>query len=214
MDIKKKLGIGVLTGALGISLIGGGTWAAFNDVEETQNTFAAGTLDLVIGEESTIDFELENLKPGDHWTETLVLENNGSLDINQILTDIEVSGWDDEDALNLNEKLYDGAGNNSDSDFFSQFNVEVKDAEGNSVYNDTLDNFQGFSGDITGTGDDEAALNPEEALMYEITFTFEDDDTRFDGSRYFIQNKYQNERADIGLTFEATQMPGEDRSDG
>ena len=31
MSIKKKLAMGVMTGALGLTLVGGGTYAAFND---------------------------------------------------------------------------------------------------------------------------------------------------------------------------------------
>ncbi len=46
MGTKKKLGLGVASAALGLALVGGGTWAAFNDIETTQATYAAGTLDL------------------------------------------------------------------------------------------------------------------------------------------------------------------------
>lgn len=37
-----------MTAALGLSLIGGGTFAYFSDSETTNNTFAAGTLDLAV----------------------------------------------------------------------------------------------------------------------------------------------------------------------
>ena len=50
MGIKKKLGLGVASAALGLSLIGGGTWAAFNDAATINNHFAAGTLDLEVGD--------------------------------------------------------------------------------------------------------------------------------------------------------------------
>lgn len=99
MSIKKKMGTGILAGALGLSLVGGGTWAAFNDVEAVDNTFAAGTLDLVTNEEAL--FNVSNLKPGDYFTKTLELTNNGSLDINEILLGSEVSGWADK----TNDKL-------------------------------------------------------------------------------------------------------------
>lgn len=46
MGIKKTLGFGVATAALGLTLIGGGTFAYFSDSVETTGTFAAGTLDL------------------------------------------------------------------------------------------------------------------------------------------------------------------------
>ena len=55
MTIKKKLGLSVATAALGLSLIGGGTYAYFSDQEVTQNTFAAGTLDLAINPTTIVD---------------------------------------------------------------------------------------------------------------------------------------------------------------
>ncbi|MCL6570669.1 MAG: M73 family metallopeptidase, partial [Bacillus sp. (in: Bacteria)] len=36
MSIKRKLGMGAASAALGLSLIGGGTWAAFNDMTRQQ----------------------------------------------------------------------------------------------------------------------------------------------------------------------------------
>ena len=38
MSIKKKLAMGIATGALAVSMIGGGTYAYFNDVETCKNT--------------------------------------------------------------------------------------------------------------------------------------------------------------------------------
>ncbi|GER68553.1 hypothetical protein BpJC7_31420 [Weizmannia acidilactici] len=76
MGIKKKLGMGVATAALGLSLIGGGTYAYFSDQVDTSNTFAAGTLDLAASPTTIID--VSNLKPGDTITRTFNLENKGS----------------------------------------------------------------------------------------------------------------------------------------
>jgi spore coat-associated protein N len=92
MSIKKKLGLGLATAALGLSLIGGGTYAYFNDVETTNNTFAAGTLDLAVNPTTIIN--VSNLKPGDIMPRTFKLENNGSLDISKVIltTDYTVSG--------------------------------------------------------------------------------------------------------------------------
>lgn len=90
MGLKKKLGLGIASAALGISLVGGGTFAYFNDVETTNNTFAAGTLDLAVNPTTIID--VNNIKPGDRMSRTFKLENNGSLDISKVLimTDYEV----------------------------------------------------------------------------------------------------------------------------
>ena len=62
MSLKKKLGMGVASAALGLSLIGGGTFAYFSDKEVSNNTFAAGTLDLTLDPKTLVN--IENLKPG------------------------------------------------------------------------------------------------------------------------------------------------------
>lgn len=85
MSIKKKLGMGLASAALGISLIGGGTYAYFNDVETSNNTFAAGTLDLTV--DPQVIFDVDNLKPGDYMTRYFELQNTGSLDIARVLLD-------------------------------------------------------------------------------------------------------------------------------
>src|SRR5690606_23821899 len=92
MSIKKKLGLGLASAALGLSLVGGGTFAYFNDVEATNNTFAAGTLDLAVNPTTIID--VSNIKPGDWMPRTFQLENNGTLDISSVIltTDYTVSG--------------------------------------------------------------------------------------------------------------------------
>lgn len=74
--------MGVATGALALSMIGGGTYAYFNDVETSTNSFTAGTLDLGLNPETIID--VTNIKPGDWMNRTFTLENNGSLDISKV----------------------------------------------------------------------------------------------------------------------------------
>ncbi|MGD6776549.1 TasA family protein [Sutcliffiella horikoshii] len=82
MSLKKKLGLGVASAALGLSLIGGGTYAYFSDTVETTNTFATGTLDLSINPEYVI--RAENIKPGDIMPRVFELTNGGSLDISRV----------------------------------------------------------------------------------------------------------------------------------
>ncbi|HLR16052.1 MAG TPA: TasA family protein [Bacillota bacterium] len=96
MSIKKKIGMGIGTAILGLSLIGGGTFAYFSDTAVSENTFAAGTLDLAVNPEVIID--VDNLKPGDYMPRTFKLENNGSLDISKVLleTDYTVEGASDD----------------------------------------------------------------------------------------------------------------------
>ena len=87
MGIKKKLGMGVMSAALGLALVGGGTFAYFNDTEVTNNTFAAGTLDLAV--EPTTIIEIDNMKPGDSFIRDFELQNNGSLDIDKVYLETE-----------------------------------------------------------------------------------------------------------------------------
>lgn len=85
MSIKKKLGLGVATAALGLSLIGGGTYAYFNDVVETSNSFTAGTLNLEINKDPATIIDVQNIKPGDWMNRTFKLSNTGSLDISKVI---------------------------------------------------------------------------------------------------------------------------------
>ncbi|MEH7525842.1 TasA family protein, partial [Bacillus sp. JJ1503] len=106
MSIKKKLTLGIASAALGLSLVGGGTFAAFNDVESMNNTLKAGVLDLKV--DPSVIFNVSNLKPGDHMLRDFKIINIGTLDIEKVLmhTSIEVK---------------DKEGYIIDSDFGSQF---------------------------------------------------------------------------------------------
>lgn len=83
MSIKKKLGLGVASGVLGLSLIGAATYAYFNDTAQTTSKFTAGTLDLNAAPTTIID--VNNLKPGDWMSRSFQLKNDGSLDISKVL---------------------------------------------------------------------------------------------------------------------------------
>ncbi|SNX70354.1 camelysin [Bacillus oleivorans] len=220
MSLKKKMSMGILSGALGVSLIGGGTWAAFNDVEVVNNTLAAGTLDLVVGENTTMNFTLSNLKPGDYFNKSLVLTNGGSLDINQILVHAnKLAGWTDKDVLDLNTEIGANSGNNSEDDFLSQFKVTitklaVDPANNVDVFDGTLaDLVAGISVDeLTDTDATTVGLASGAQQIYNVYVEFVEDSTTFPGSRLHVQNKYQDEMSNLEFVFEATQMPGEDRS--
>lgn len=85
MSIKKKLGMGVVTAALGISLIGGGTFAYFSDTAEQTSVFASGVVDLTVKPTELIN--LDKFKPGDHQTKTFELKNGGNIDMKNIALD-------------------------------------------------------------------------------------------------------------------------------
>ena len=74
--------MGVASAALGLSLIGGGTFAFFSDKEVSNNTFAAGTLDLTLNPKTLVD--IKDLKPGDSVKKEFLLKNDGSLTIKDV----------------------------------------------------------------------------------------------------------------------------------
>lgn len=109
MGIKKTLGLGVASAALGLSLIGGGTFAYFSDTAQSTATFAAGTLDL--NSDPSVIVDLNNLKPGDTVTKNFKLKNDGSLDIKSI-------------KLNTSTSINDVGGNNGNNDLAQSIKVK------------------------------------------------------------------------------------------
>lgn len=129
MSIKKKLGMGILSAALGISLIGGGTFAYFSDTAVQTNTFASGTIDLDVAPEVIVD--LENLKPGDWMKRSFELQNNGSLPIKYVTLGTDYTVTD----LNGNAVDPELAAQYADS-IIVQF---LKNTTGNKDYNVILE---------------------------------------------------------------------------
>jgi spore coat-associated protein N len=121
MSLKKKLGLGAASAALGLSLIGGGTFAFFNDTMTINHSYAAGTLDLQVNkvQGEAINFDLSNLKPGDTMTRRFYLKNNGSVAIKDVLLDAKALIGD----------FKDGAGAPADQtqldNFLKQFKIDV-----------------------------------------------------------------------------------------
>src|SRR5690625_2553348 len=92
--------MGVMSAALGLTLVTGGTYAYFSSDVTTENTFAAGTLDLSV--EPTTIIDVDNLQPGDSIVRDFELQNNGSLDIERVTLEtdyrvIDVDGDNTED---------------------------------------------------------------------------------------------------------------------
>jgi spore coat-associated protein N len=96
MSIKKKLGLGIASAALGLSLIGGGTLAYFSDGATVHNGFESGT--LVLDAEKAwnfpLNFDLKDVKPGQSWERQFVLANNGTVDIGNTFMQITNAGED------------------------------------------------------------------------------------------------------------------------
>lgn len=194
MSLKKKLGLGVASAALGLALVGGGTFAYFSDTEVTNNTFAAGTLDLVANPTTIID--VDNIKPGDTMLRSFELVNNGTLDIKNVI-------------LGTNYTLSDPAndlGEHIRVNFL--FNLDKLDVP---VWSTTLadlkamnpeavkDQFEWMFGDAWGSEGLQAGTSD---LLY-VQFEFVDDGND--------QNRFQGDSLQLEWKFTANQTEGEER---
>lgn len=108
MSIKRKVGMGIMSAALGLTLVAGGTYAYFSDSQTTNNTFAAGTLDLSVNPTTIVD--VGELKPGDSVIRDFELHNDGSLDIERVVLETDYT-------------VIDAEGDNTD-DFGEHIQVE------------------------------------------------------------------------------------------
>ncbi|KGX88133.1 CalY family protein [Pontibacillus litoralis] len=136
MDFLKKVGAGVVTASLGLSLMGGGTYAYFSDSETTNNTFGMGTLDLSV--DPTAIVEVDNLKPGDTVMREFVLANEGTLNIEAIhlLTDYVVN---------------DVEGDNGEEDLGKHIRVNFMwnwDKESEPIFETTLSELKSMDPDV------------------------------------------------------------------
>ena len=198
MSLKKKLAMGIATGALAVSMIGGGTYAYFNDVETSVNQFAAGTLDLGLNPTSII--EVDNLKPGDWMNRTFKLENNGSLDISKIFLTTEytesVAGFADHIMVDFLRNEDKGGILGSSNVIVSKSLSELASMSPDAVKN-VSPTFFGFqdgekSGIKAGTKDN----------MF-VKFRFNENNQD--------QNAYQAATLELRWTFDAQQTKGQSR---
>jgi len=141
MSLKAKLTMGILSAAAGISLISGGTYASFTDVEQAQASYAAGTLNLelknVTGKTIGTDLfssTLGNLKPGDSVEKTFALVNSGTLSIRDVFLKATYSEEDYVDGADPASAVYEKIDEkhkirNSADDFADQITIEVSSGE-------------------------------------------------------------------------------------
>ncbi|MUV38869.1 Spore coat-associated protein [Lentibacillus sp. JNUCC-1] len=216
MDIKKKLGIGVVTAALGLSLVGGGTFAYFNDTETMDNKFASGTLELDVLQvgNNPSTFELTNLKPGDLMRRSFTLDNSGSLAIKNVWLDLTADGYDGQEGVSMDDyldqfkvKFYrskkgeDGEFELTSHQIFKNFNATLKDLVNgkdltNLVADTSLLDESGKRVDIAHGG---LNADPKQQQRIEIEIEFVDNGD---------QNRFQNTTADVHFNLEATQDTG------
>lgn len=195
MNLKKQFALTLASVGLGAALIGGGTFAYFNDTEEVNNTFAAGTLDLSV--DPSVVFNLENLKPGDWSTRAYQISNNGTLDIHDVYLSTEVTETDangDNGGESLAEHIYVNFKWNIDNGSVPVFDLSL--AELQALTGDDRPNIAEAYWAATGTDLPPGDLDN---VLVQIEFRDNGED----------QNKFQGDSIEVKWTFEATQGEGE-----
>lgn len=197
MGLKKKLGMGVASAALGLSLIGGGTFAFFSDKEVSNNTFAAGTLDLELNPKTIVD--IDNLKPGDSVKKEFLLKNNGSLAIKDV-------------KLATKYSVIDSKGDNNGEDLAKHIKVKFIwnwDKSSEPVYETTLADLQNLDPDVVAKDvfapewAEEGGLKAGSEDYLWVQFEFVDNKAD--------QNIFQGDKLNLEWTFNATQTAGEEK---
>ncbi|MGD7045771.1 TasA family protein [Jeotgalibacillus proteolyticus] len=198
MGMKKKLVMGLAPAALGLTLMAGGTYAYFTDAAEANGTFAAGTLDIAVNPETIID--VDGMKPGDWMNRVFHLENNGSLDIPQVM-------------LNSSYEVMDSNNDNTE-DFgkYIQVNfLENADKTGRAEYNDII--YQTTLYDLQSLTPDAVEKIIDEAFGEESGLDAGTSDTMFVQFEFIDngsdQNQFQGDSLSITWEFIANQGEGE-----
>lgn len=195
MGIKKKLGMGMITATLGLTLVAGGTYAYFSDTEVTNNIFAAGTLDL--SAEPTAIIDVDELKPGDSVVRDFELQNNGTLDIDRV-------------TLETDYTVIDAEGDNTE-DFGEHIEVEFlynANKLDEVIYQTTLSELKNMSPEAVNEhifypALGERGLESGNADDLVVKFNFVDNGEE--------QNQFQGDSLQLEWTFVADQIPGEDQ---
>ncbi|MBU8770755.1 TasA family protein [Cytobacillus oceanisediminis] len=197
MSLKKKLGLGIASAALGISLVGGGTFAYFNDVEVNNSNFAAGTLDINVKGNDTANaiIDVKNIKPRDTMTRTFKLNNTGSLDVSKVI-------------LSTDYTVTDNGNNNEGRDLGEDIEVTFlwNNDKGNEVIKETtlanLKTYDVAERDLLAWifGAENSGLKALTSDTLTVKFTFLDKGD---------QNIFQGDSLKLDWTFDAKQTNGE-----
>ncbi|KMK75250.1 CalY family protein [Alkalihalobacillus pseudalcaliphilus] len=208
MSIKKKLGMGFASAILGVTLVGGGTFAYFSDTEVTNNTFAAGTLDLAVNPSVIVD--ITNMKPGDTVLREFSLENNGTLDISKIdiLTNykvIDVKGNNAEDfGKHIKVLFLENIDKTGDGWLIDDYNDVISET---TLYDlqhmtpDAVENLQDWVTWFFELNGEESGLKAGTSDSMYVAFEFVDNGKD--------QNQFQGDSLELKWTFKAYQTEGE-----
>ncbi|MEH7238465.1 CalY family protein [Bacillus sp. JJ1562] len=208
MSLKKKLGLGVASAALGLSLIGGGTFAYFSDTEVSNNTFAAGTLDLAVNPSVVID--VDNLKPGDIMVREFALENNGTLDISSIdlataYNVVDANGNNVDDfGKHIKVLFLENADKTGDGWVIGDYNDVISETTLFDLQNmtpDAVENVQHWITWLFGLNGEDSGLEAGSSDQMYVAFEFVDNGAD--------QNEFQGDALELEWTFTAHQTEGE-----
>ncbi|MFE4712871.1 MULTISPECIES: TasA family protein [Bacillales] len=195
MNIKKTLGLGVVSAALGLTLVGGGTFAYFSDTAQSTASFNNGTLSL--DSDPSVIVDLNNLKPGDIITRDFQLKNSGSLDISQVLLKTAAQ------VIDVNN---DNGTHNLKDDIVVTFLVN-KDKISSPVLVKKLSELESLSPDLVKAGilgsvfGEKSGIKAGTLDKLSVQFAFVDN--------FQPQNYYQGDSLKLNWTFEAKQGAGE-----
>lgn len=198
MSIKKKLAMGIATGALAVSMIGGGTYAYFSDKEVSdKNYFTAGTLDINVqgNDKDNAIINVADIKPGDTMTRDFKLNNTGSLNVAKVL-------------LTSKYTVADANNNNAGADFGEHIKVTFlknKDKKTEVIHETTLKKLsetdvtdRDIIGWIHGGEPDGLVAKTSDDLQVKFEFVDNKED----------QNVFQGDSLNLVWTFEAKQGDG------
>lgn len=195
MNVKKNLTIGIISAALGLSLIGGGTFAYFNDTEVTNNMFQAGTLDIYLkgtDDKEQVDLSVQNMKPGDTKIHQIRIYNQGSLDVKDV-------------KLNIDYDIVDAKGDNGNEDFADHILVHImklgsKEVVANWVPLSQIKDLV-VAQDLKPTTGKPYQTDNRQVLRIDFKFNDNGQD----------QNIFQGDSINFQLIFDASQKGGETR---
>lgn len=208
MGIKKKLGMGVATAVLGLGLIGGGTFAYFSDSEATNNTFAAGTLDLSVNPTTIV--EIGNLKPGDTLARPFELVNGGSLDISTVdiatsytVTDAKGDNGNEDFGKHIKVLFLENLDKTGDGWIIGDYNDIISETTLYDLQNktpDAVENVQSWLTHLFGLNGEGDGLRAGTSDNMYVAFEFVDDKED--------QNIFQGDSLQLEWTFTAHQTKG------
>lgn len=195
MNVKKTLGLGVVSAALGLTLVGGGTFAYFSSTSTSFSSFNNGTLSLK--SDPSVIVNLSNLKPGDTVLRDFKLKNDGTLNIPKVI-------------LRTSSAITDAQGDNGSHNFKDDIIVTFlvnKDKKESPLLVISLADLEQESPDLVARGIVGAILGGEKSGIkagtsdnLTIQFAFKE--------TLQPQNYYQGDTLALTLNFEANQEKG------